>query len=470
MVSSKQQFRPLWAATAAVMMFRLVIGGDNTVIAQGSKESGTLSAQVAELAHPYVESKVVVGLSLGIIKEGFSATIHLGETRIGGETPSDQTVYEIGSISKVFTGILLADAVQRGLVRLDQPVGELASAGVSFPAWPERPITLLDLATHRSGLPRLAANMPSLHSDDPYHDYTSALAYQFLSGHQLRRAPGAESEYSNLGFSLLGHLLGLKQGLDYETLLRDRITRPLAMNDTHIVLRDDIRNRYATPYSSVAVEASPWTFADMPGAGGIRSTMSDMLSFARAQIDPPDNTTGQAIQLAWQKHVDGNPVMGLGWHFSQDGLSHWHNGQTGGFHSMVIINRKLRIAVVLLTNTAAMKVDQLARDIILMLAGSAVTPRQFETPIDVDEAVLDSYVGRYQLAPAFILTVSKENGKLMVGATDQPTLQVFPRSTTEWYYRAVDATLIFQAGENGTAESLELLQNGQRHTAKRIDP
>ncbi|WP_197169317.1 serine hydrolase domain-containing protein [Novipirellula galeiformis] len=138
-----------------------------------------LNERLQELARPYLESEAIVGVSIAVIHADDSATVHLGRTSEIGPSPDDDTLYEIGSISKVFTGILLADAVNRGEIRLDHEVNELLPTGVTMQDWQDRPMTVLDLATHRSGLPRLGDNMPSLSTDNPYADYTSTLAYGF---------------------------------------------------------------------------------------------------------------------------------------------------------------------------------------------------------------------------------------------------------------------------------------------------
>jgi CubicO group peptidase (beta-lactamase class C family) len=430
-----------------------------------------LVGKIRSLAKPYVDSKTVVGLSIGVIKDSQSSTVHLGKTKANGQLPNDETVYEIGSISKVFTGLLLGDAVSRGEVQLDQPAQELLPAGVLMPKGKTREITLVDIATHTSGLPRLSDNMPSLTSDDPYADYTSKLAHQFLSGHKLRREPGAKQEYSNFAVSLLGHLLSQNAGKSYDELLTDRITGPLEMNDTHVRMTASMKARLAAPHSDFNTAATNWGFADMPGAGGIRSTTADMLKFAQACLKSPANATGKAIELAWMEHYSGRgaATMGLGWHFAGDGSTRWHNGQTGGYHSMLMVNRKLNVAVVVLTNTATGEVDQLAGQAIQMLAGANVQPRKFEAEKKVAIEKMKRLEGKYQLAPTFVFTVKVQDGKLMVGVTNQPTLQVFAKSETEWFYKAVKASLTFNLDKNGKCQSLELFQNGARQTAKRID-
>ena len=209
-----------------------------------------LKGEIQKLGQPYIDSKTVVGMSIGVIKDGKMTTVNLGSTGKDGSSPNDNTVYEIGSVSKVFTGVLLADAVVTKAVKLDQTAQSLLPDDVTMPKWKNREITLLDLATHRSGLPRLSDNMPRANPDDPYADYPSKLAYEFLNKHKLKSEPGRKSEYSNFGMSLLGHLISSQSGKSYDELLQERISKPLGMTDTRVKLTDSMRKRLALPHTA----------------------------------------------------------------------------------------------------------------------------------------------------------------------------------------------------------------------------
>ncbi len=453
----------------ATRLFMVAIGVATLASGQRAYSQRSLRAQVVKLAKPYVDSNTVVGLSIGVIKSDETKTVHLGKTGEDGKRPTDNTVYEIGSISKVFTSLLLADAVTTGQLRLEQDVMELLPDGVKMPKWKDQSITLLDLSTHVSGLPRLADNMPFQDPKNPYADYSSSLAHQFLTRHELRRAPGEEYEYSNFAVSLLGHMVcEAAQKQSYETLLEQRITGPLKMNSTAVQLTPSMKKRFATPHSSPGTPTSGWDFADMPGAGGIRSTTRDMLLFAKANMRPPDGQLGEAIQLAWKEQDTSDTKMGLGWHLAGDGSTRWHNGGTGGFHSMLMVNRDTKAAVVLLTNTSSGEIDRLGGDVMKMLAGGEVEPRVFAKELKIDEDTMQRYVGRYELTPDFVFTVSVDQGKLMVGVTNQPTHRVYPKSKTKWFYKVVPAEITFQVNRAGECTALELFQNGRRQTAKRV--
>lgn len=428
-------------------------------------------ARIRSLITPYLDAEIVDGLSVGIVSGDKSKTYHFGKTSTNGTTPNDQTVYEIGSVSKVFTGILLADAAIRNEVSLDQPAQELLRDVAKMPKKGDKDITLADLSTHWSGLPRLPSNMRNVGGNNPYSDYTSDLAIEFLNSHELGRAPGQQMEYSNLAVSFLGHLLCRQAGKSYDDLLSERIAGPIGMTSTTVTGNAEVLKRLATGHSTVGKPHSTWEFADMPGAGGIRSSVVDMIKFARANLDPPQDDFGKALDLAWQQHRAGdaqNFAMGLGWHIARDGTTRWHNGQTGGFHSMLMISRDFEAAVVVLSNTATMEIDRLGEDLIRLLAGANVQPRTFEASVKVAEGKMQRCEGKYQLVPGVNFDVNLVKGRLMVQLTGQPAFEVFAKSETEWFYKVVPASLTFKKEVDGEFQELELYQNGIRQTAKRI--
>jgi CubicO group peptidase (beta-lactamase class C family) len=438
---------------------------------------------VEKTAAPLVDNRVADGLSIGYIEGGRYGTVHLGTATEAKEKATNLTLYEIGSISKVFTGLLLADAVVRGEIDLNATADVTNQAGIRFPSRDGKSITWLDLSTHRAGLPRLPDNLPATNTANPYKNYGAKKAAAFLNQYKLPRAPGQSQEYSNFGTSVLGYLLAQKAGKSYHQVLREKIADPLQMTDCAVLLSPDQTKRLATPHDRFGSATSPWTFADLPGAGGIHATLRDMMRFARAQMTPPSGKLGDAIELAWKQHTkaDGSGLaMGLGWMIAGDGQTRWHNGQTGGSHSALFINRDLKCAVIVLCNTAVTnEIDQLAIQMVQKAAGQEPQPKSKSMPsvpsdtasekLAIDAKLRSRLVGRYQLTPDFIFTVSDRDGHLMVAITNQPTQEVFPDSPTRWSYRSVDATLEFQLPKTGPAKSLILHQNGIQQTAHRLE-
>src|SRR3954462_12153798 len=196
-------------------------------------------AEMDRFVQPLVDGEWCQSIVVVLVdRDGKRVVYGYGRTspNANGSAPDGKTIYEIGSATKAFTGVLLADMVQRGQVSLDDPVQKLLPAEVKLPQKGEHPMTLLDLATHRSGLPRLPENLTPKDPGNPYADYTEKQLYAFLQKWEPARAPGDSYEYSNLGMGLLGHLLARKAGKSYEALLTERVLKPAAMNDTSITL------------------------------------------------------------------------------------------------------------------------------------------------------------------------------------------------------------------------------------------
>jgi serine-type D-Ala-D-Ala carboxypeptidase/endopeptidase len=427
--------------------------------------------KVDSLVQPYIDSETLDGMCLGILHQGKSTVRGYGKVGSGSDKPTGDTLYEIGSITKVFTGLLLANAVNQKKVRLDQPMIELFPKKLSAPHESLAKINLVHLSTHTSGLPRLPSNIDLSDIDDPYSKYTPELMFEFLHDHKLVRKPGNKNEYSNFAVGLLGWLIANHQDANYESLLRQRILEPLAMNDTTITLSEAQRPRLAQGHELDGIKRSPWQFDALVSAGGIRSSVNDMLKFAAANLKPA-GPLAEDVELTWKIHqpaIGKEKAMGLGWLAAEDGKTRFHNGQTGGYHSMLLIGRELDLAVVALSSTANGEVDRLAEDVFKLLAGENVEPRKFEPKVKVADEILQKYVGIYELVPSVRFTVSTQDGKLMVGLTGQPTFRVYPKSETEFEYKVVKATITFRKDKEGLWNELVLFQNGIRQKAVRVN-
>ena len=210
--------------------------------------------------------KKSTGIVVGVLTPQGSRVVAYGtfDDDQDKRVPSAESVYEIGSNSKVFTSLLLMDMVQRGEVKLDDPVSKYLPKTVHMPARNGKEITLLDLAMHVSGLPRMPSNFAPKDPDNPYADYTVQQMFDFLSSYQLTRDIGEKYEYSNLAVGLLGNTLALRAGTDYETLLRTRILQPLGMSSTGIVLTSDMRARLVPGHTETQKRTSNWDLPLLP--------------------------------------------------------------------------------------------------------------------------------------------------------------------------------------------------------------
>ncbi|HMA40670.1 MAG TPA: serine hydrolase [Gemmatimonadales bacterium] len=381
-------------------------------------------------------------------------------------------VFEIGSITKVFTATILADMVSRGQVRLDDPVAQLLPATVKVPSRDGRRITLLDLATQSSGLPRLPTNFAPKDSANPYADYGDQQLYDFLSGYELPRDPGATYEYSNLGMGLLGHALARKAGMSYEQLVTRRVLAPLGMKETAITLSRALRARLVPGHGDTGQVVANWELTALAGAGALRSTVRDMLTFLAANLD---SSRGPLARPLHETHVSrraaGSPNMtiGLAWHILAPpggGSIVWHNGGTGGYRSFIGFDPVRRVGVVLLTNSVVG-----ADDIGFHLLDASLPlrpPPKPRTEVAVDSTVLGRYVGEYELVPAFHIVVTQEGKALFIQATGQSRVPIFAESQTDFFLKVVDAQISFVRDSTGAVTGLVLHQNGRDTPGRRL--
>ena len=330
----------------------LVVAPPRTRAASGP----TIPDSVIRNVRTRVERGDNVSIVIGVIGPDGRRVVGYGTTMLtGGKVPDENTVFEIGSITKAMTGTLLANMVRRGEVRLDDPVGKFLPEHVRVPTRNGKSMTLVDLATHTSALPRLPSNMKRADPADPYADYTVAQMYDFLSNHTLRRDIGSKYEYSNYGFGLLGHVLARRAGLTYEKLLEERILRPLGMPDTRIKLTDDMQRRLARGHHRGKPVAN-WDIPTLAGAGALRSTVKDMLTFLAANLGFDKSTVFPAMKTAHEpRHRANTPRMhvGLGWHVrtGDERTVVWHNGGTGGYRTFAGFTATERLGVVVLSNS-----------------------------------------------------------------------------------------------------------------------
>jgi serine-type D-Ala-D-Ala carboxypeptidase/endopeptidase len=279
-----------------------------------------------------------------------------------GPPVGTDTVFEIGSVTKVFTSLLLAEAVRRGEVEFGTPLRDLVPAGVRVPELDGRQIMLEHLATHTSGLPRsplrrAAELRAALTGVNPYARVTGEDLYESLSGTRLRRVPGTGPVwYSNFGVALLGYALVAAAGAaEFGALVRTRIADPLRLADTAVTAGPQQRQRLAAGHRHWGRATPHWQLPGMVAAGGLLSTLSDLLSFLRAQLRPDDTSLADALRATHQLRRSGRRTgIGLGWlHAPLGGTAMlWHNGGTGGFRSFAAFAPRHGVAVAVLVNSS----------------------------------------------------------------------------------------------------------------------
>jgi len=345
---------------------------------------------------------------------------------------------------------------------------------VSMPENNDKAITLTDLATHTSGLPRLPSNMSPKDPNNPYADYSVEQLYQFLSNYPLTRDPGSQFEYSNLGAGLLGHALARRADTDYEALVLSRICGPLGMKDTRITFTPEMKTRLAVGHDAELKPVENWDMPTLAGAGALRSTANDLLTFLAANLGVTKSPLAPAMaaQLGVRRPTgQSGEEASLGWAIStRDGKEIiWHNGGTGGYRSWMGYDAKARIGVVVLSNAETPEgVDDIGRH--LLDPGSPlIEPTSEHTQVAVDTALFDAYVGDYQLTPSIRITIRRVGDSLFAKATGQGMIQIFPESDRDYFAKDVDLQITFVAGSGGRASELILHQGGRDTRAKRVE-
>jgi len=311
------------------------------------------------------------GVVIGLLEPDGRTRVLVAGDPGPGRSLDAQSGFEIGSVTKVFTGTLLADMVRRGEVALGDPVAKYLPDSVRVPGRNGIVITLEHLALQRSGLPRLPGNLRIASLLNPYAGYSEAQLYQFLGSYELTRDPGAEYEYSNLAVGLLGHVLARVAGKPYEELLRERVLEPLGMTRTAITLSPWMAARMVAGHNALGDTVPLWDLPTLAGAGALRSNLEDMLRFAEAALrgrgPVPD-----AIRTAMQPRAPaGSMTIGLLWQRlainRRDGGVQstgdtivWHSGGTGGFRTFIGLAPANGRGVVLLSNTGGTGMDDVA--------------------------------------------------------------------------------------------------------------
>lgn len=416
-----------------------------------------------------------VGIVVGVIDRTGRRIVSYGRFGQNDPRPVDGgTVFEIGSMTKVFTGLLLADMALKGEVALEDPAAKFLPPTVKVPERGGKQIRLLDLATQSSGLPRMPSNFNPKDQGNPYADYSVDMLYQFLSGYALPRDIGSQYEYSNLGFALLGHTLSLRAGKGYEALVTERIIAPLGLKSTAITLSADMKKRLAAGHDGALRPVPNWDLPTFAGAGALRSTANDMLAFLGAELGSPPSPLKDAMshQLSAVRRPTGkNMEVALAWGVVNDpgvGTMIWHNGGTGGYRTFFGFRPDTGEGVVALANASTETgVDDIGFHLLL---GKPLLKFPVHTEVALDAKATEPYLGRYQLAPNVIVDITREGNQLFSQLTGQPKVEMYPESQNGFFLKLVEAQFTFDVGPDQKVTGLTLHQHGRHLAAPRIAP
>jgi D-alanyl-D-alanine-carboxypeptidase/D-alanyl-D-alanine-endopeptidase len=551
-------------------------------------QESLISSQVKKHIKARVDNNINVGIVVGIVDGDKVEYFSYGKTALkNGAEVDENSVFEIGSISKTFTAIMLADEVLKGNMSLSDPIQNYFPETVKVPTRNGKIITIKDIATHSSALPRMPTNFSPSNLNNPYADYTTELAYEFMSNVELTRDIGAKYEYSNFGMGMLGHILELHNNKSYEDLLIERISNLYGMNDTRVAFTTSMKEHLAKGHSN-GHEVENWDLPALAGAGAIRSTASDMIKYLKANMGTTPSPMYEAMKLSHKeayKNKEQDFSIGLAWHYGLDNTVVWHNGGTGGYISFAGFLKGTNKGVVVLTNTteninaigfkllgdpkelkmpkksissflvddidsngiesgialykkvksddyesykfdeselnqigynylsqgktaiafaifklnvevfpnASNPYDSLG-EVYLVKGDSALAKKNYSRSLELNPAnegakkvleslgvknvvkevvvvndVLDTYVGQYELAPNFIVTVTRKYNELFAQATGQPQFQIFASAQNKFYFKVVAANVTFNADKAGEITSMTLYQGGQIIPGKKIE-
>jgi CubicO group peptidase (beta-lactamase class C family) len=304
---------------------------------------------VAALVVAFADSLALPSLVVATTQGGVRTVYTAGD--VGGVRPDAHTRYEVGSVTKAITALALADAVGRGEVTLETPLGTLLPDSVRL-SGALGAVRLVDLATHTSGLPRLPDNLRPATLLDPYADYTPADLMSFVGSATPAAPPGETYAYSNAGAGLLAYVLARRAGTDVETLLRSRVLAPLGMADAAF------GGPVAPPHTEAGDAIAPWTWTDaLAGAGALGASAADLLALAEAVVAPAATPLADAVRLSIHPRAaaPGRFRVGLVWHLlpAEGGAGPetvFHNGRTFGSWAFVGAVPEAGVGVVVLTN------------------------------------------------------------------------------------------------------------------------
>ncbi len=409
--------------------------------------------------------KETVGIGVAIVTPDAQTFHTFGALCNGGGSPvAPQTLFRIASATKAFTGMLLADMVNRGEVSLDDPVAKYLPSHVTVPQRNGKAITLRHLATHRSGLPR----MPDNYRDDRH--YGTEDLYRFLLHCHLESEPGTRYHYSNLGSALLGLALCNRAGKTFEELLVMRVTGPLSMTATGVRITE-ANERLARGHSA-GLRPQPLhaSVESLAGASEVVSSVHDLARLASAILSSTPSTIREAFLLSAQPiasrdeyHAD----IGLGWWSDRhrDRTFIWHGGESrDGYKSFIGFDLAQQRAVIVLSNSR-----NPIEDIGFHLLDERLSLDPWGDPPRRAEAAPNSaeYIGKYRVRPNYTITVQQRDGALYAHGVSRPR-RLHYEGKDRFRIHGVSVTLTFVRRDNGEIESVIMAGGGQIGEGERL--
>jgi len=412
---------------------------------------------IAAQLKPFIDGEIVSGIVVATYDGGRREIYGFGKGP-NGAPPNGRTLFELGSITKVYTSLLFADSIQRREVALNTAVSDLLPPGVTAPTRDKRTISLGHLAVHSSGLPRLPPSIAAkADAPDPYAGYDEDALYRDLVRTELMSPPGAHIVYSNYGAGLLGFLLGKKIGGGYKEALTLRVLKPLKTEDTYFTVPPAAQARRAKGTTTDLVDTPYWTFDALAGAGALISSARDQLALIDAELDAAaggKSPLRPAMRLTQEPQLDvKGENVGLGWQIDGNGR-YWHNGGTGGFHTFIGFDPKTKHGVVVLASTSITVVDHLGDVLYKVLDGTPGDPVKLATAEQ-----MAPLAGDYDFAGQAIKIVV-DGKRLYIEGPGEPRHRLVPLGEHEFWLEELQSIATFE--KDGDKVTRVVFQIGDR--------
>jgi serine-type D-Ala-D-Ala carboxypeptidase/endopeptidase len=430
---------------------------------------------IAEHVAPFIDSAILDSVVVGISVNGKTEIYGFGRGTTGSPKtpPTADSLFEIGSITKIYTAMLVADAERKALLKLDDPLSDFLPPGITAPTRDGEVITLKQLLNHTSGLPSLPKSVVA-ESENPYANYNETMLYNDLNTSTLESEPGEVQAYSNFGAGLAGFVVGKKLGRGYAAELADRVLVPLGLRSTSLGVSPAQRSQVVTGANDDLKPTVAWTFDALAPAGGLMSSARDQVRMLEAQLaslrkQNTDSTDPRPLAMLAATHKvlfeSKDSKTAYGWMIDGKGR-YWHNGGTGGYHSFVGFDPDKNIAVVVLAATSSSLVDRLAISLFAIAAGDPVPPVKFPTAKELADGVGSYYIDELKVA----IAVTQVNNRLYIAGPGEAPTRLIPLTAREFLIESLQTVVVFEE-KAGTIGQLIFVIGGKQFAAKRLpDP
>lgn len=444
------------------------------LLAAATAQAFPADDEVREMLRQRVElSKRGVGLVVALVDASGARVVAYGHARRGNdEVVTGDSVFEVGSVTKVFTSLLLADMVEKGEVKLHDPIALYVPKSVKSPR--AQDITLLHLSRHTAGLPSWPGNMRSA---DPVHyadGYTNAALFDFLNGYKTRRTVGTHHSYSNYAVALLGEVLALRAGTDFESALRNRVFEPLGMTSTGFALTSELRGAHALGHTARGKPLPLGNVRGMLGSGALHSSANDLVKFVEAHLGLRESSLAAAMRATHSTDADHQLPdlhMGLGWFQVRLGDTRitWHGGATSGFRAYVGLDLEGQRGVVALANCDS-DVTNLGHHLLVasIPLHQPSPPREFKR-VQVEIRTLDEYAGTYRRNESDLDYVRfHREGDQLYATNRVETVRVFAESETSFFTEDMEDWGTFTRDSRGRVDGMTWFRENWQLQLQRI--